>query len=138
VPKIFGTNILIILLAAFLFFLLGWLWYGGIFGAKWTALTGMTKEIAEATMGRAMAVGFLLSLLQATGLAGIMSMKQDGGLAKGLKVGALSWSFFALPLTAYAWNYENAPADLFRIDAGYLLVGYLLMGAVYGLLRKTD
>ncbi|RZV44845.1 MAG: DUF1761 domain-containing protein, partial [Acidimicrobiales bacterium] len=106
-PKIFGTNILIILLAAFLFFMLGWLWYGGIFSEKWMALSGMTEEIAAETMTRSMAVGCLLSLLQALGLAGIMSMKSEGGLTKGLKVGGLSWLFFALPISAYAWNYEG-------------------------------
>jgi hypothetical protein len=137
-PKIFGTNILIILLAAFAFFMLGWLWYGGIFKEQWMALTGITEEIAEPTMARAMAVGCLLSLLQAIGLAGIMKMTGKSGLKTGLKVGALSWLLFALPLSAYAWNYENAPMTLLQIQASYLLVAYLVMGAVYGLLRKAD
>jgi len=63
-PKLFGTNILLILLAGFLFFMLGWIWYGMLFQEQWMALTGITEEAAEATMGRAMAVGFLISLLQ--------------------------------------------------------------------------
>jgi len=137
-PKIFETNILIILLAGFLFFMLGAIWYGGIFNEQWMALTEITEADAEATMGRAMAVGCVIALLQAVGIAGIYSMaSRDGGSLKiGLKVGTLSWLFFAMPITLYAWNYENRSADLTHIDLGYLLIGYLIMGAVYGLLRK--
>jgi len=61
-----------------------------------------------------------------------------GGIAKGLKVGFLSWLLFGLPISAYSWNYEDTPMALLQIDAGYLLIGYLIMGLVYGLLRKSD
>ena len=108
-----------------------------LFQEQWMALTGVTEEAAEATMGRAMAVGFLISILQATGIAGIMSMASAGGVAKGLKVGCLSWLFFALPISAYAWNYEDRPMALLQIDVAYLLVGYLIMGLIYGLFRKS-
>ena len=136
-PKLFGTNILIILLAAFLFFMLGWIWYDMLFGETWMALTGVTMESAEQNMAQSMAIGFLLSLAQATGIAGMMSMKSVGGVATGLRVGALSWMLFGLPITAYSWNYAGTPTELLHIDAGYLLVGYLVMGAVFGLLRKN-
>ena len=137
-PKIFGTNVLIILLAAFLFFMFGWLWYGILFSETWMALTGITAEVAEQSMAQSMLFGCLIALLQATGLAGIMSMASEGGLAKGLRVGFLSWLFFALPISAYSWNYEGTPLLLLEIDAGHLLIGYLLMGAVYGLLGNSE
>ena len=136
-PKLFATNVLIILLAGFLFFMFGWIWYDMLFGEKWMALTGVTMETAEQNMARSMAVGFLISLLQAAGIAAIISIKSQPGIAAGLKAGILSWLFFALPITAYNWNYAGAPFELLQIDAGYLLLGYLLMGAVYGVLRKS-
>jgi hypothetical protein len=136
-PKIFNTNILVILLAAFLFFMVGWLWYGVLFMEKWMALQGI-EAAPEGVQATPMLIGFVISLLQATGLAGIMKMTGKHGLQTGLKVGAMSWLFFALPVTAYAWNYANAPTDLLKIDGSHLLVGYLVMGVVYGLLRKPE
>jgi len=136
-PKLFGTNILIILLAGFLFFMLGSVWFGALFSDAWMELAGMTEEAANENMPRAMAVGLLLSILQAAGIAGILSLMSEGGLAKGLKIGFLAWLLFALPTLSYDWNYANMPAALLQIDAGYQLIGYLIMGALLGWMRKT-
>ncbi|NND82243.1 MAG: DUF1761 domain-containing protein [Gammaproteobacteria bacterium] len=133
-PKLFGTNILIILLAAFLFFVLGAIWYGGVFHDQWLELTGVNPDPEGGA--QVFVIGFVIVLLQALGIAGIVSMAPNKGLRGGLKVGMLSWLFFALPISAYAWNYEERSVTLLQIDAAYLLVGYLIMGAVYGLLRK--
>ena len=135
-PKLFQTNILLILLAGFLFFMLGWLWYDMLFGARWMELAGVTMEMAEQNMARSMAVGLVLSLVQASGIAAIMSMNSASGLGGGLKAGLLAWFFFALPQVSYNWNYAGSPFELLQIDAGYTLVGYALMGAVIGSLRK--
>jgi hypothetical protein len=137
VPKLFKTNILVILLAGFLFFMLGWVWYGVFFQETWMALAGITQEVAEQNMGRSMAVGVVLSLVQATGLAAIINMSNRSGLANGIKAGLLAWLFFALPLVSYNWNYAGAAFGLLEIDAGYNLIGYAVMGAVIGLLKKS-
>lgn len=134
-PKIFNTKIWIILLAAVIFFMIGWAWYGMLFMEKWMALEGMTID-DSAPPAKEMMIGFLISLLQALGLAGIIGATGKFGIGAGLKVGALAWLFFAVPLMAYRWNYAEGPAELFQIDIAHLLIGYLAMGAIYGLLRK--
>ncbi len=135
-PKIFKQNSLVILLAALAFFMIGWLWYGVLFEEQWLKLTGMDNTETTEGMGRALAIGFVIALLQALGLAAILSLKDRVSLMSGLKVSALAWLFFALPISAYAWNYAGAALGLLKIDAGHLLAGYLVMGAVYGLLGK--
>lgn len=137
-PKLFGTNILIILLAGFLFFMLGWLWFGILFGDAWMALAGVTEETASENMGRSLIIGLLLSILQATGIAAILSMASERGISKGLKVGFLVWLLFALPTLTYDWNYAISPFQLLVMDAGYQLLGYLLMGAVLAGLHKKN
>jgi hypothetical protein len=137
-PKLFNTNILVILLAGFLFFMLGWLWYDPLFGEKWMELTGVTAESAEATMGRAMIIGFILSLLQAAGVAAMMYGNSAGGVVNGLKAGGFAWLLFGAPVSAYSWNYEGTPLMLLEINLGYMLIGYLLMGAVIGAMKKED
>jgi len=138
-PKILGTKLWIILLATVVFFMIGWIWYGVLFMEKWMALEGMAVDLeASGPAPVTMFIGFLISLLQALGLAGIMKASGKYGLGSGLKIGALAWLFFAVPLMAYRWNYAEGPAELFHIDVAHLLVGYLVMGAIYGLLRKPE
>ncbi len=134
-PQIFNTKLWVILLATVLFFMLGWLWYGYLFMEKWMALEGISPD-GDAPGAKPMVIGFLISLLQALGIAGIMKLANGHTVGKGLKVGFLAWLFFAVPLMAYRWNYAEGPAELFHIDIAHLLVGYLLMGAVFGLLRN--
>jgi hypothetical protein len=99
-------------------------------------LAGVTQEMAEQNIGRSMAVGALLSLGQAAGIAAIINMSNGSGTVNGIKLGLLTWLLFALPLVSYNWNYAGAAIELLEIDAGYNLVGYAVMGAVIGLLRK--
>jgi hypothetical protein len=131
--KLFKTNVLVVLLAGLLFFMFGCVWYGGLFQEVWMTLAGVTQEVAEQNMGRSMAVGMLLSLVQATGIAAIINMGKSSGAANGIKVGLLAWISFALPLVSYNWNYAGAAFGLFEIDAGYNIVGY----AVIELLKKS-
>jgi len=137
-PQIFNTKLWVILLAAIVFFMIGWIWYGMLFMEEWAALEGIDISGEPEMEMDKMGIGFIISLLQAIGLAGIMKMSGKYGIKTGLKVGALSWLFFALPLMAYGWNWGNDPAQLFHIDIAHLLVGYLAMGLVYGLLRKPS
>lgn len=136
-PEIFNTKLWIILLATVVFFMIGWVWYGMLFMEKWMALEGMTMDPgSESPPPTTMLVGLLISLLQALGIAAMVKMTGKYGIGSGLKAGALAWLFFAGPLMAYRWNYAEGPAELFHIDIAHLLLGYLVIGAIYGLLRK--
>ena len=136
-PTIFNTKLYLIVFATVFFFMLGWVWYDMLFGARWVALTGVTPELVEATMARSMAVGILLSFAQALGIAYVMDQRSHSDLIGGLLSSGMLWLLFALPITAYSWNYEGRPLELLFIDAGYLLVAYLLIGAIYGSLKKN-
>jgi len=125
------------LLATIVFFMIGWIWYGMLFMEKWMTLEGI-EPVDGGPPAKEMIIGFLISLLQALGLAGIMKATGKYGVGTGLKVGALVWLFFAVPLMAYRWNYAQGPAELFHIDIAHLLIGYLVMGAIYGLFRKPE
>jgi len=136
-PQIFNTKLWIILLATIVFFMVGWLWYGYLFMEKWMTLEGIPLEQnAGGPPPVQIFGGFIISLLQALGLAGIISLTGKYSVISGLKIGALAWLFFAVPIMAYRWNYAEGPTELFQIDIAYLLVGYLTIGLVYGLLRK--
>ncbi len=137
-PEIFNTKIWIIFLASVVFFLIGWVWYGMLFMEKWMTLEGLTIDENSAPSPKEMLFGFTISLAQALGLAGVIGSSGKYGLTSGLKTGALAWLFFAVPLMAYRWNYAEGPPELFKLDISHLLIGYLVMGAIYGLLRKPE
>lgn len=106
---------------------------------KWMTLEGIPLDKNQAGPPPIEILGgFVISALQALGLAGIISLTGNYGIKTGLKIGALAWLFFAVPIMAYRWNYAQGPAELFHIDIAHLLVGYLAMGLVYGLLRKPN
>ena len=138
-PSIFKTKLWIILLATIVFFMIGWLWYGILFMEKWMSLEGIPLEKNSAgPPTKEIIGGIFISLFQALGLAGIISLTGKYSVMSGLKIGALTWLFFAVPLMAYRWNYAEGPTELFHIDIAHLLVGYIAMGLVYGLLRKPE
>ena len=47
-PKINGTSLLGILAATFVFYMLGFLWYGIVFQEAWMSANNITMEMAEA------------------------------------------------------------------------------------------
>lgn len=141
-PRLFDSHIAVILLASVLFYMVGFLWYGGIFADTWMELSGVTQDSAEATMGPAMAIGFVISVMQVIGLAGILKLAGGFTLGKGVKIGVMTWFFFALPFVCYAWIYSaNAlsanATKMLAIDASHLFFAYLVAGAALGMMRKA-
>ncbi len=135
--KIFNTSIWVILGVSIVFYAVGFVWYGVLFAEKWMALSGLTPaELANANETLSYVLGYLISLFQAIGLAGVVNLANAKCISSGLKVGALTWVFFALPLAGYNFVYALSPFVLFMIDALHLLIGYLLMGALYGIARS--
>ena len=84
-PKIFNTSWLAVILATVVFFALGSVWYGPLFGEVWMEGARMTEEMAIASMeqkGAMMWVGALaLTLGQAIGV--LMVIHLAGQLAGG-------------------------------------------------------
>jgi fructose-specific phosphotransferase system IIC component len=65
-----NVNWLAVFVAPLIGFVLGFLWYGPLFGRAWMKLTGMTKEKgAEANMALTFGGTYLLNVVVAIGLA---------------------------------------------------------------------
>ncbi len=118
---------------------IGFLWYGPVFGKVWKSALGLTDEAmksmkmspAAATIGGVI-TAFLMSyvLAHATVFAGTFMLM--GGGKSGLMSGFWNWLGFAVPLSAGAVLWEGKPWKLFFINAGYWLVALLGMGAIIG------
>jgi len=142
-PKIFNTSWLAVIAATLAFFIFGALWYGFLFEEAWLAAEGITAEIADARMAETgMAQWLFFALLITLGQAiGLLMVLQIAG-AKRLPA-CLKYAFWLVvtivgPVLAYASVYSGYPLSGILIDFGHMLIGYLIMAAIYAAFRGRE
>lgn len=133
-----NLNYLAILVAGISNMVVGFLWYGPLFGKAWMALRGI--EPGEINPNPLVFVAsFLLSLLMALVLAiftnHVDASIQAMSLVLGLLVALLIWVGFVGPATFQNNMYSGLSRKLFAIDYGYVLVVLLIQGAIIGVWR---
>ncbi|WP_133162168.1 DUF1761 domain-containing protein [Hyphococcus luteus] len=134
-PRILGLNLVGVLVASIVFFLIGWVWYGMLFQEAWMAAEGITMEAAESESPVWMASGFLITLLQVIGIGLILKWKGSAGLGGAVATAFALWFFLALPMCSYAYIYAAHNSTLLLIDAGHLLVGWVVSAIVLALIK---
>lgn len=135
-PKLFGVNLVAVLAASIAFYVVGFLWYGALFSEAWMAAEGVSPEEAQGESPIWMAGGFLITVVQAIGLALAIKWRGATSLAGAIGTAAILWFVFALPFTHYAYLYLPAHNPiLLMIDASHLLVGWGAAAAVLALLK---
>ena len=131
-------NYLAILVAGISNMVLGFLWYGPIFGKAWMALRGINQEETNPNP-LIYVVSFLLSLLMALVLAVFIhhvdASIQAMSLVLGLLAALLVWVGFIGPATFQNNMYSGISKKLYAIDYGYVLVALLIQGAIIGVWR---
>jgi len=126
------VNIIAVIIAAAIYFGLGWLWYSPkMFGAAWLKEVGLKelKKDKTSLVGEA-----LIGLIIASVLALFMGMTHSVSTLGGFKIGFLSWLGFVASthLSGVLWGRKTL--TMFYISSGFLLTAYLLMGMVIGLI----
>lgn len=134
-----------VLVSAIVFFGVGAVWYGPVFGKIWMKSMGWTAESMEADKSQSnMALSFGLMFLGSLIMTYVTAHMVDfmmvvypdmSGLMSGLTAGFWLWLgyVFAYLLTAPA--FENKPWSYVFINGGYWLVGIELTGAIVGVWR---
>ncbi|OGH02616.1 MAG: hypothetical protein A2798_03180 [Candidatus Levybacteria bacterium RIFCSPHIGHO2_01_FULL_37_17] len=137
------VNYIALLLAAVAQMVIGFAWYGPLFGKMWQKLKGFDSKSKEemAEMQKKMmpyyAVTYVVSLITAYVLAHVMFLSQNffnyEPLTTGLMTAFWMWLGFILPIhlgnTIFS---EKKDWKLFGLDAAYWLVSLLAMGLVLG------
>ncbi|HKJ78558.1 MAG TPA: DUF1761 domain-containing protein [Prolixibacteraceae bacterium] len=126
-----NVNFVAVLVAALSSFLVGWLWYGPLFGRKWMKLNGFTEaDIKEGglPMPLIMGVNYVATALAALAIA--MFLGDEAGVGFGLFIGFMIALFWIATSRLNDVLYERKPFGLFLINVGYNLVIYMLMGAI--------
>ena len=131
------TNYWAVLVCAAVYWLIGGLWYGLIFGNRWMALEHMTAANASSMspVGPYI-ITFLLDLVIAFFLARICAWRNANTAGRGAALGTILWIGIVAPITFTTSMYEMRPAELFAINNLYPLVGLVVAGAILGAWRK--
>lgn len=131
---IVGINYLAVVVATVVNFAFGALWYSPVLWAKpWMAATGITAEEAPANSRAAMmGYGFaaLTHLVVAMALAFVVQLTGASTVAHGLVLGLITGAGFAATAMGPNFVFEQKSPKLYLIDAGYPVVGYLIMAII--------
>jgi hypothetical protein len=135
-----NVNILAVVVAALVTFVLGAFWYSPVlFARQWMQAQGYTPEKLEAMkkkgMTRAYLVSVLCYLVMAYVVALLASYTNSTSLAQGLWLGFLVWLGFAATIGLTANQFSEKPIAAWVVDAGYQLAYLLVMGAVLSVWR---
>ncbi|MGH2377086.1 MAG: DUF1761 domain-containing protein [Candidatus Limnocylindria bacterium] len=126
------VNWIAVIGAAFVAFIIGWLWYGPLFGKRWMQLTG--KRPGENMEGSwlPIAVAAIMSLVGATALA-VLTTAFPNDLFTAAFVALLVWVASGLALKVNDMNFGGQPAGLFYLDS----IGHLVVLVVMAVIVST-
>lgn len=120
-------------------FVLGFLWFGPLFGKIWMKTIGVTMpETITPEMKKGMMIGYFWVLVTAfiTNFVllhnitfGIAALG-FGGIAAGLQAGLWNWLGFCLPLLVASVMFESRPKKYILVTGGYYLVSLLINGMI--------
>lgn len=128
-----NINFWAVLVAASSAFIVGWLWYGPLFGKQWMKLNGFSKEdLMEGGMSMPliMIINYIATALAAVAIA--MFIGAEATAAFGIFAGLMIAIFWIGTSRLNDVLYERKPWGLFFINTGYNVAIYAIMGAVLG------
>lgn len=135
-------NWLAVIVAALVYFALGAIWYGPIFGEAWVqgAFNMSMSEFEtymSATMQSGMAspafnyiITFLLQFATAFVLWVILFISQSLNMGKAILVAVIFWFAFNVAPGMIEYLFDQSSTAVFMIHKGYHLVGYVLIAVI--------
>jgi Protein of unknown function (DUF1761) len=116
--------------AAIVYFLWGYLWFGVLFGTAWAQLTGHAMSAPDPKL---YIESFLLGLLLSYGASIALSRRpEDQTVAQGISFALFMGILLYGTQTLNGFLYEGRPLMLWLIDAGYVIIGFAIIGAIVG------
>ncbi|MDP3855808.1 DUF1761 domain-containing protein [Phenylobacterium sp.] len=128
-----GINWIAVVVAFVLLEALGFLWYGPLFGAIWTAELGTPPDPKSDQF--ALGVGAVFTIITIVGLSWLLRKLGATSLRASLLGAFGAWFFFSYTTMAVDYLYVGQTGTFVAINMGYQLLAYLIAGAVLGLIK---
>lgn len=120
-----------VLVSALILWFLGAAWYSPVLFAKpWMAALGIVPSGPKKGLAMGMISSLIGDLLVAFVLLHFIFWSGAATFAKGAFIGFLCWLGFFVATQLPQGIYESRPGQLFAINAGYWLVGLLIIGGL--------
>jgi hypothetical protein len=132
-----SINFLAVIVATLSTFLVGYLWYGPLFGKAWMNAVGMSEEeLQQGNMAKIFGLAFIFELIMAFNLAMFLTGSPEAASQMSAGTGAFygfltgfGWIFFALAVNSL---YEQKSWKYIFINGGYWTVTFTVMGLIIG------
>ncbi len=129
------VNYLAVFLAAIAAMTIGFLWYSPfLFGKVWIGLAGMSeqtlKEAKKKGMTKTCAAAFVNNLLMGFVLATILYLTAVPTPLDAVLITLIVWAGFVMTVLLGGVLWEGKPFKLYLINAGYYLVGMMVMSLI--------
>ena len=124
-------NYTAIIVGTIIAFLVGWVWYGPIFGERWMAETGLKKSDMSGPMAPHMVQGLIVTFIMGTFMAYVLEMAGAMSTGEAVRLAGLVGLGF---VATFAWgevNWERKSAALWFIKVAYNLLALSIIAAVY-------
>ena len=131
-------NYLAILVSGVATMVLGFIWYGPLFGKRWSTLMGYNisdpQKMAQMQKAATPAyiASFITSLIQAAVLAGFLAIIGPSSATIIFGTAFCLWLGFIATIQLTQIMFSQKPKALLPIDAGYWLAVMLVMAAIIG------
>lgn len=110
---------------------LGFLWYGPLFGSRWMEGLGKTEdELGSPVL--AIPFGLVGSIVAATALALLLTAASDLDAIVGLTYGLVGGVGFAATAAVTGAMFENSNRTVVTIALGYQLLSFAIAGVLIG------
>lgn len=128
--SVFHANLVAVLTAAVLQWVVGWLWFGVIFNKAYKSLLGVSESEKPSNAGGVMALIFIANFILSFALAQVLMLTGHTSATNGAFVGVVCGLGFVVPPLLAQHLSERKPFKLFGINALYWLLAMLLSGAL--------
>ena len=109
--------------------ILGFLWYGPLFGKRWMAMIGKTEDEIEASNSMFLTTA-VAALIGMTALALVVGAFGATSFLDGVIAAIVGWALAAVATYVYS-SFEGPPLGVWFLFAAYQLVAWAIMGGVY-------
>lgn len=130
-------NLVAVILAAVASMVLGFVWYGPLFGKQWMKLSGMTQKDMEGAKKKGMEKMYMLAMVGSLVMAYVMAhfSQYTGAMTAqlGMQLGFWLWLGFVAPvqMSDVLWGKKSWP--LYGLNTAFELVSMMAMGVILAL-----
>lgn len=109
---------------------LGFLWYGPLFGEMWMRMIGKTRDEIQASSSMYV-VTVVTSAIAMTVLAVFVGAVGASSFLDGLVAGVVAWIGLGATATFLYTTFEGPPVNVWFLNAVYNLIVWAVMGGIF-------